>query len=159
MLDRSGLVAALEAERDASAQGKIEAGSRLENLHELVGVAQEYELREEEPTLSGFLQAVSLFSEADAIEPESGRVTLMTLHNAKGLEFSSVFVLGMEQNLFPHARSIEEANLEEERRLCYVGDHAGARAADAAVRPGAHALRRARKRTCRRSSSPRSRRT
>ena len=63
---------------------------------------------------------MSLFSEADAIEPESGRVTLMTLHNAKGLEFSSVFVLGMEQNLFPHARSIEEANLEEERRLCYV---------------------------------------
>ena len=120
VLDRSGLVAALEAERDASAQGKIEAGSRLENLQELVGVAQEYELREDEPTLSGFLQAVSLFSEADAIEPESGRVTLMTLHNAKGLEFSSVFVLGMEQNLFPHARSIEEANLEEERRLCYV---------------------------------------
>jgi DNA helicase II / ATP-dependent DNA helicase PcrA len=120
VLDRSGLVAALEVERDASAQGKIEAGSRLENLQELVGVAQEYELREEEPTLSGFLQAVSLFSEADAIEPESGRVTLMTLHNAKGLEFSSVFVLGMEQNLFPHARSIEEANLEEERRLCYV---------------------------------------
>ncbi len=120
VLDRSGLVAALEAERDASAQGKIEAGSRLENLGELVGVAREYELREEEPTLSGFLQAVSLFSEADAIEPESGRVTLMTLHNAKGLEFSSVFVLGMEQNLFPHARSIEEANLEEERRLCYV---------------------------------------
>jgi DNA helicase-2/ATP-dependent DNA helicase PcrA len=120
VLARSGLVAALETERDASAQGRIEAGSRLENLQELVGVAQEYEVREEEPTLSGFLQAVSLFSEADAIEPESGRVTLMTLHNAKGLEFLAVFVLGLEQNLFPHARSIEEANLEEERRLCYV---------------------------------------
>jgi DNA helicase II / ATP-dependent DNA helicase PcrA len=120
VLDRSGLVAALELERDASAQGRIEAGSRLENLQELVGVAHEYETREEEPTLSGFLQAVSLFSEADAIEPESGRVTLMTLHNAKGLEFAAVFVLGLEQNLFPHARSIEEANLEEERRLCYV---------------------------------------
>jgi DNA helicase-2/ATP-dependent DNA helicase PcrA len=120
VLDRSGLVGALELERDASAQGKIEAGSRLENLQELVGVAREYELREEEPTLSGFLQAVSLFSEADAIEPESGRVTLMTLHNAKGLEFAAVFVLGLEQNLFPHSRSIEEANLEEERRLCYV---------------------------------------
>src|SRR5882724_8147345 len=73
VLDRSGLVAALEVERDASAQGKIEAGSRLENLQELVGVAREYELREEEPTLSGFLQAVSLFTEADSIEPESGR--------------------------------------------------------------------------------------
>jgi DNA helicase-2/ATP-dependent DNA helicase PcrA len=120
VLDRSGLVAALELERDASAQGRIEAGSRLENLQELVGVAHEYEAREEEPTLSGFLQAVSLFSEADAIEPESGRVTLMTLHNAKGLEFEAVFVLGLEQNLFPHSRSIEEANLEEERRLCYV---------------------------------------
>ena len=120
VLDRSGLVAALELERDASAQGRIEAGSRLENLQELVGVAREYEAREEEATLSGFLQAVSLFSEADAIEPESGRVTLMTLHNAKGLEFEAVFVLGLEQNLFPHARSIEEANLEEERRLCYV---------------------------------------
>ncbi len=117
---RSGLVSALEIERDASAQGKIEAGSRLENLAELVGVAQEYETREEEPTLSGFLQAVSLFSEADAVETESGKVTLMTLHNAKGLEFEAVFVLGLEQNLFPHARSIEEANLEEERRLCYV---------------------------------------
>jgi DNA helicase II / ATP-dependent DNA helicase PcrA len=120
VLARSGLVSALEVERDASAQGKIEAGSRLENLQELVGVAQEYETREEEPTLSGFLQAVSLFSEADAVETESGRVTLMTLHNAKGLEFEAVFVLGLEQNLFPHARSIEEANLEEERRLCYV---------------------------------------
>ena len=120
VLERSGLVAALEIERDASAQGRIEAGSRLENLQELVGVAQEYEAREEEPSLSGFLQAVSLFSDADAIETESGRVTLMTLHNAKGLEFEAVFVLGLEQNLFPHARSIEEANLEEERRLCYV---------------------------------------
>jgi DNA helicase-2/ATP-dependent DNA helicase PcrA len=120
VLARSGLVAALEIERDASAQGRIEAGSRLENLQELVGVAQEYEAREEEPSLSGFLQAVSLFSDADAVETESGRVTLMTLHNAKGLEFEAVFVLGLEQNLFPHARSIEEANLEEERRLCYV---------------------------------------
>ena len=120
VLQRSGLVTALETERDASAQGRIEAGSRLENLAELVGVAQEFEAREEEPTLSGFLQAVSLFSEADAVETESGRVTLMTLHNAKGLEFEAVFVLGLEQNLFPHSRSIEEANLEEERRLCYV---------------------------------------
>ncbi|MDX6568685.1 MAG: ATP-dependent helicase UvrD/PcrA [Gaiellales bacterium] len=120
VLARSGLVSALEIERDASAQGRIEAGSRLENLQELVGVAHEYEAREEEPTLSGFLQAVSLFTDADAVETESGRVTLMTLHNAKGLEFEAVFVLGLEQNLFPHARSIEEANLEEERRLCYV---------------------------------------
>jgi DNA helicase-2/ATP-dependent DNA helicase PcrA len=117
LLERNGVVELLEAERT------IEASGRIENLQELVGVAREYVARSEEPSLAGFLQEVSLTADADALAAEDsggGRVTLMTLHNAKGLEFDAVFVIGMEQNLFPHARSIEEANLEEERRLCYV---------------------------------------
>jgi DNA helicase II / ATP-dependent DNA helicase PcrA len=117
LLERNGVIELLEAERT------IEASGRIENLQELVGVAREYVARSEEPSLAGFLQEVSLTADADALatdENGSGRVTLMTLHNAKGLEFDAVFVIGMEQNLFPHARSIEEANLEEERRLCYV---------------------------------------
>ena len=117
LLARTGVIEMLEAERT------IEATGRIENLQELVGVAREYVARSEEPSLAGFLQEVSLTADADALaadENGSGRVTLMTLHNAKGLEFDAVFVIGMEQNLFPHARSIEEANLEEERRLCYV---------------------------------------
>jgi len=118
LLERNGVIELLEAERT------IEATGRIENLQELVGVAREYGARSEEPSLAGFLQEVSLTADADALAAEdengSGRVTLMTLHNAKGLEFDAVFVIGMEQNLFPHARSIEEANLEEERRLCYV---------------------------------------
>jgi DNA helicase-2/ATP-dependent DNA helicase PcrA len=118
LLERNGVIELLEAERT------IEASGRIENLQELVGVAREYVARSEEPSLAGFLQEVSLTADADALaaadESGSGRVTLMTLHNAKGLEFDAVFVIGMEQNLFPHARSIEEANIEEERRLCYV---------------------------------------
>jgi DNA helicase-2/ATP-dependent DNA helicase PcrA len=116
LLSRTGVIEALEAERT------IEATGRIENLQELVGVAREYTARSEEPSLAGFLQEVALTADADALAAESdaGRVTLMTLHNAKGLEFSAVFVIGMEQNLFPHVRAIEEANIEEERRLCYV---------------------------------------
>ena len=118
LFERNGVIELLEAERT------IEASGRIENLQELVGVAREYVARSEEPSLAGFLQEVSLTADADALaaadESGGGRVTLMTLHNAKGLEFDAVFVIGMEQNLFPHARSIEEANIEEERRLCYV---------------------------------------
>jgi DNA helicase-2/ATP-dependent DNA helicase PcrA len=77
------------------------------------------------PPLSGFLQEISLYSDQDALrgdeEGDGGQVTLMTLHNAKGLEFRAVFMLGMEEGIFPHARSIEENSLEEERRLAYVG--------------------------------------
>jgi DNA helicase-2/ATP-dependent DNA helicase PcrA len=110
------VIEALEAERT------IEASGRIENLQELVGVAREYVARSEEPSLQGFLQEVALTADADALAAadDGGRVTLMTLHNAKGLEFEAVFVIGMEQNLFPHVRAIEEANIEEERRLCYV---------------------------------------
>jgi DNA helicase II / ATP-dependent DNA helicase PcrA len=118
VLDRTGYVEALEAERT------IEARGRIENLEELVGVAREYDAAAQEPSLSGFLQEISLYSDQDAIrdgEDDGGQVTLMTLHNAKGLEFRAVFMLGMEEGIFPHARSIEENSLEEERRLAYVG--------------------------------------
>jgi ATP-dependent DNA helicase UvrD/PcrA len=115
VLQRSGYLEALEAERTIEAQG------RIENLQELVGVAQEYQEQADEPSLSSFLQELSLYSEQDAIRGEQSLVTLMTLHNAKGLEFRAVFMIGMEEGIFPHSRSLEEAMLEEERRLCYVG--------------------------------------
>jgi DNA helicase II / ATP-dependent DNA helicase PcrA len=114
VLDESGYRKELENE------GTIEAESRLENLEELINAAREYERVEPEATLGGFLEAQALFSEADRSAGE-GSVTLMTLHNAKGLEFDHVFVVGMEEGTFPHARSLDEQNLEEERRLCYVG--------------------------------------
>jgi DNA helicase-2/ATP-dependent DNA helicase PcrA len=105
----------LEAERTIEAQG------RIENLQELVGVAREYQENADEPSLSHFLQEISLYSDQDAIRGEESLVTLMTLHNAKGLEFRAVYLIGMEEGIFPHARSIEEQGIEEERRLCYVG--------------------------------------
>jgi DNA helicase II / ATP-dependent DNA helicase PcrA len=115
MLEQSGYLGALEAERTVEAQG------RTENLQELVGVAQEYLEQAEEPSLSHFLQEISLYSDQDALREEQSLVTLMTLHNAKGLEFRAVFMIGMEEGIFPHARSIEEQGIEEERRLAYVG--------------------------------------
>jgi DNA helicase II / ATP-dependent DNA helicase PcrA len=114
-LERTGYLEALEAERTIEAQG------RIENLQELVGVAREYLEQAQEPSLSGFLQEISLYSDQDAIRGEGSLVTLMTLHNAKGLEFRAVFMIGLEEMIFPHARSIEEQGIEEERRLCYVG--------------------------------------
>ena len=118
VLDRSGYVEQLDAERT------IESRGRLENLDELVGVTIEYEQAAQEPNLSGFLQEISLYSDQDALRDEddgAGEVTLMTIHNAKGLEFRAVFMIGMEEMVFPHMRSIEENAIEEERRLCYVG--------------------------------------
>jgi DNA helicase-2/ATP-dependent DNA helicase PcrA len=115
VLDESGYRKELEAE------DTVESESRLENLEELINAAKEYERVEPEPTLAGFLQEQALYSEGDSLGSEGGSVTLMTLHNAKGLEFSHVFVVGMEEGTFPHARSLDEHNLEEERRLAYVG--------------------------------------
>ena len=115
VLERSGYVEALTAERTIEAQG------RIENLQELVGVGREYQQQAQEPSLSGFLQEISLYSDQDAIRGEQSLVTLMTLHNAKGLEFKAVFMIGMEEGIFPHVRSIEEQGVEEERRLAYVG--------------------------------------
>jgi DNA helicase II / ATP-dependent DNA helicase PcrA len=114
-LERSGYLAALEAERTIEAQG------RIENLQELVGVAQEYQASAPDPSLPTFLQEISLFSDQDALRDQQSLVTLMTLHNAKGLEFDAVFMIGMEEGVFPHSRSIEQNELEEERRLAYVG--------------------------------------
>jgi DNA helicase-2/ATP-dependent DNA helicase PcrA len=124
VLSESGYVEALEAERT------IEAEGRVDNLRELVGVAGEFDANraleastdgDQVPPLDEFLQQISLYTDQDAMRDDEELVTLMTLHNAKGLEFDSVFVIGCEEGVFPHSRSIEEGNLEEERRLCYVG--------------------------------------
>ena len=105
VLERTGYLEALEAERTIEAQG------RIENLEELVGVAQEYVEQAEEPSLSGFLQEISLYSDQDAIRGEQSLVTLMTLHNAKGLEFKAVFMIGMEEGIFrTSARSRSRAS-------------------------------------------------
>ena len=116
-LARSGYMESLEAERT------IEADGRIENLQELVSVAREWceQTETEDKTLSAFLQEISLYSDQDAIRGDTSLVTLMTLHNAKGLEFRAVYLIGMEEGIFPHSRSIEEQGIEEERRLCYVG--------------------------------------
>jgi DNA helicase-2/ATP-dependent DNA helicase PcrA len=110
LLDGSGYVADLEAERS------IESEGRLENLAELVGSAQDFE------TIDEFLEQVSLVSDVDALDGDASQVVLMTLHSAKGLEFPAVFLIGMEDGVFPHLRSLgEPEELEEERRLAYVG--------------------------------------
>ena len=114
-LEESGYTEALQAERTIEAQG------RLENLEELVGVAREYDATAEEGSVEEFLQQLALFSEQDNLRDDEGIVTLMTLHNAKGLEFGIVFIIGLEDGVFPHMRSIESGDLEEERRLAYVG--------------------------------------
>ena len=114
-LTEAGYTDALKAERT------IEAEGRLENLEELVSVAREYDAQAEEPSVEEFLQQIALFSEQDNLTDEEGIVTLMTLHNAKGLEYPVVFIIGMEDGVFPHMRSIEAGDIEEERRLCYVG--------------------------------------
>jgi DNA helicase-2/ATP-dependent DNA helicase PcrA len=114
-LRETGYTEALENERTIEAQG------RLENLEELVEVAREYDATVDDASLDGFLQQIALLSDADALRDEEGLVTLMTLHNAKGLEFPIVFMIGCEEGVFPHSRALDEGGLEEERRLCYVG--------------------------------------
>jgi DNA helicase-2/ATP-dependent DNA helicase PcrA len=115
-LTESGYLEALEAERTIEAQG------RIENLEELVGVAREYDATAEEGgSVEEFLQQISLFADQDALRDDEGTVTLMTLHNAKGLEYPVVFMIGCEEGVFPHSRAVESGDLEEERRLCYVG--------------------------------------
>jgi DNA helicase-2/ATP-dependent DNA helicase PcrA len=110
ILDRSGYVAELQAEHSVEAEG------RLENLGELVGVAREFE------TIEQFLEQVSLVADTDDMDGDDSYVVLMTLHAAKGLEFPVVFLMGMEEGVFPHIRTLGEPDqLEEERRLAYVG--------------------------------------
>jgi ATP-dependent DNA helicase UvrD/PcrA len=120
-LNESGYLEALAAERTVEAEG------RIENLEELVGVAAEFDIgREREgesetPPLEEFLQQISLYTDQDSLQREESLVTLMTLHNAKGLEYDTVFIVGCEDGAFPHMRALEEGGEEEERRLCYVG--------------------------------------
>jgi DNA helicase-2/ATP-dependent DNA helicase PcrA len=109
-LQRSGYIGELEAEHS------IEAEGRIENLAELVGAARDFE------SVDTFLEQVSLVADTDEIDDDDSSVLLMTLHSAKGLEFPVVFLIGLEDGVFPHLRSIGEPDqLEEERRLCYVG--------------------------------------
>ncbi|OGB74236.1 hypothetical protein A2V68_00505 [candidate division Kazan bacterium RBG_13_50_9] len=100
----------------------IEGETRIENVKELKSVIEKYDHLEIALALMTFLEEVSLIQDTDEYNPEDAAVTLMTLHSAKGLEFEYVFIAGMEENLFPHSRSIfDQEELEEERRLCYVG--------------------------------------
>jgi len=108
--------------RDAlAAEASLEAEGRGENLMEFVAQMREYEREAEEPTLHGFLERIALQSDVDGYDPEKGAVSLMTVHTAKGLEFPMVFLTGLEERIFPHARSVDDDSaVEEERRLCYV---------------------------------------
>jgi ATP-dependent DNA helicase UvrD/PcrA len=117
VLSRTGYVDALEAEQTIEAQG------RLENLQQLVEVGREFDdaAPPGEGTLDVFLQEIALVADADTRSDDEGLVTLMTLHNAKGLEYPVVFITGCEDGVFPHSRALEEGGLEEERRLFYVG--------------------------------------
>ncbi len=101
--------------------GSVEGEARLENINELVSVAQKYDRLEAGVSLSIFLEEVSLIADIDTMDDEDNAVTLMTVHSAKGLEFGSVFIIGLEEGIFPHSRSLFDAlELEEERRLMYV---------------------------------------
>src|SRR4051794_7626484 len=113
-LTETGYLDALEAERTIEAQG------RIENLEALMVAAREYDQRTETPSVEEWLQQLALFAAGDDLQDDEGLVTLMTLHNAKGLEFPIVFVIGAEDGIFPHARAIDEGDVEEERRLAYV---------------------------------------
>ncbi len=118
VLSQTGYIEALEAERTIEAQG------RIENLEELVSVGREFDATAEagQDALDVFLQQIALVADADSRKDEDeGLVTLMTLHNAKGLEYPVVFIVGCEDGVFPHSRALDEGGLEEERRLFYVG--------------------------------------
>lgn len=115
-LEISGYLEALKNEKTD------EAEDRIENLKELITAAEEYEERSGDKGIAGFLDQAALISDADAVSDTSGSVSLMTLHISKGLEFPAVFITGMEGRIFPHIKSIDsEKEMEEERRLCYVG--------------------------------------
>jgi DNA helicase-2/ATP-dependent DNA helicase PcrA len=117
VLSQTGYIEALEAERTIEAQG------RIENLEQLVQVGAEFDAATEpsREALDAFLQQIALMADADSRRDEESLVTLMTLHNAKGLEYPTVFMVGCEDGVFPHSRALDEGALEEERRLFYVG--------------------------------------
>ena len=115
VLEESGYLKSLKENED------IESQNRIDNLNEFLNVVKEFEGRHHDLTLQNFLEEISLITDVDKMDDAEDSVTLMTMHNAKGLEFEVVFVTGMEEGLFPHSRSLYEAEeLEEERRLCYV---------------------------------------
>jgi DNA helicase-2/ATP-dependent DNA helicase PcrA len=115
VLERTGYLERLAID------GSPEARGRAENLMELVASLQDYERRTEQPTLVEFLEQVALTSDVDTYSEHEGQVTLMTVHSAKGLEFPVVFIVGLEQGIFPHSRSLNDYDqMEEERRLAYV---------------------------------------
>lgn len=114
ILDKTGYLNMLRS------QGE-EGATRLENIEELKSTMVNYSMNAEEPTLSGFLEEIALYTDVDSMDPNDDAVTLMTVHSAKGLEFDNVFVIGLEENIFPSSRSVDlEEDLEEERRLAYV---------------------------------------
>lgn len=116
VIDTAGL------ESQYAKEDSDEARSRVENIREFVGAVAEFEEKADNPTLTEYLENVSLVSDLDDMDENGGAVTMMTLHSAKGLEFPNVFMVGMEENLFPSMRSKDDqARMEEERRLCYVG--------------------------------------
>jgi DNA helicase-2/ATP-dependent DNA helicase PcrA len=116
VVEKTGYIRALEKEQTT------EAANRIENVKELVGAMKEFETAYQGASLDDFLEKVALITDLDSYDQDDDAVTLMTVHNAKGLEFPGVFMVGMEEGLFPHYRSMTDtAELEEERRLCYVG--------------------------------------
>ncbi len=119
------LVAVMEESgylRELRNEDTPDSRTRMENLEELVGVAREYETNEPEATLAGFLANVALISDLDTLDGTTSYITMMTMHSAKGLEFPSVFLTGLEEGVFPHSRAlVDMTELEEERRLAYVG--------------------------------------
>ena len=120
VLSETGYLEALEAERTVEAEGRIENLEALRRGRRRVRPQPRAEGESEVPPLEEFLQQISLLSDQDSIEEEQELVTLMTVHNAKGLEYDTVFVVGCEDGSFPHMRALEEGGEEEERRLCYV---------------------------------------
>ncbi len=114
IMDKTGYLNMLKG------QGE-EGATRLENIEELKSTMVNYSMNAEEPTLSGFLEEIALYTDVDSLNPNDDAVTLMTVHAAKGLEFNNVFVVGLEENIFPSSRSVDlQEDLEEERRLAYV---------------------------------------
>jgi DNA helicase-2/ATP-dependent DNA helicase PcrA len=119
------LVAVMEESgylRELRNEDTPDSRTRMENLEELIGVARDYEAGDQDATLAGFLANVALISDLDTLDDSSSYITMMTMHSAKGLEFPSVFLTGLEEGVFPHSRAlVDMTELEEERRLAYVG--------------------------------------
>ena len=116
VFEKTGYMSELERERT------VESQTRIENLKELLTVTQQFELTTEDPTLRNFLEQTALVADIDSMQKGEDAVVMMTLHSAKGLEFPTVFLAGLEEGVFPHARSMQaDSQMEEERRLAYVG--------------------------------------